>query len=86
LLVDKATMSKMWVLRRVLLPMGVTDAMEFLLDKMKYAKTNAEFFDSMSNQGGGNNENGESSPSSRPKTTVVTRRASSSGSTNSNND
>ena len=85
LLVDKATMSKMWVLRRVLLPMGVTDAMEFLLDKMKYAKTNSDFFDSMSNQGGGNNENGESSPSSRPKTTVVTRRASS-GSTNSNNE
>ncbi len=85
LLVDKATMSKMWVLRRVLLPMGVTDAMEFLLDKMKYAKTNADFFDSMSQGGGGNNENGESSPSSRPKTTVVTRRASS-GSTNSKDD
>ena len=85
LLVDKGTMSKMWVLRRVLLPMGVTDAMEFLLDKMKYAKTNAEFFDSMSQGGGGNNENGESSPSSRPKTTVVTRRASS-GSTNSKDD
>ena len=85
LLVDKGTMSKMWVLRRVLLPMGVTDAMEFLIDKMKYAKTNAEFFDSMSQGGGGNNENGESSPSSRPKTTVVTRRASS-GSTNSKDD
>jgi len=84
LLVDKGTMAKMWVLRRVLLPMGVTDAMEFLLDKMKYAKTNNDFFDSMSNQGGGNNENGESS--GRPKTTVVTRRAASSGSTNSNND
>lgn len=48
LLVDKGTMSKMWVLRRVLLPMGVTDAMEFLLDKLKYSKTNADFFDSMS--------------------------------------
>lgn len=83
LLVDKATMSKMWVLRRVLLPMGVTDAMEFLLDKMKYAKTNAEFFDSMSQGGGGSNENGESS--GRPKTTVVTRRASS-GSTNTKSD
>jgi transcription termination factor Rho len=73
LLVDKATMSKMWVLRRVLLPMGVTDAMEFLLDKLKYAKTNTDFFDSMS-QGGGNE--GGSKP-------AVTRRASSSGSTNS---
>ncbi len=48
LLVDKGTMSKMWVLRRVLLPMGVTDAMEFLLDKLKYSKTNSDFFDSMS--------------------------------------
>jgi len=48
LLVDKGTMSKMWVLRRVLLPMGVTDAMEFLLDKLKYSKTNGDFFESMS--------------------------------------
>src|SRR5579862_1598843 len=66
LLVDKGTMSKMWVLRRVLLPMGVTDAMEFLLDKLKYAKTNADFFDSMSSQGG--NEGG-----GEKKHTVVTR-------------
>jgi len=48
LLVDKGTMSKMWVLRRVLMPMGTTDAMEFLLDKLKYSKTNADFFESMS--------------------------------------
>jgi transcription termination factor Rho len=48
LLVDKGTMSKMWVLRRVLMPMGVTDAMEFLIDKLKYSKTNANFFESMS--------------------------------------
>jgi transcription termination factor Rho len=48
LLVDKGTMSKMWVLRRVLMPMGVTDAMEFLLDKLKYSKTNNDFFESMS--------------------------------------
>ncbi len=48
LLVDKGTMSKMWVLRRILMPMGVTDAMEFLLDKLKYTKTNNDFFDSMS--------------------------------------
>ncbi|HAX90968.1 MAG TPA: hypothetical protein DCY07_02005, partial [Rhodospirillaceae bacterium] len=47
LLVDKATMSKMWVLRRVLMPMGTTDAMEFLLDKLKYSKTNVDFFESM---------------------------------------
>ncbi len=48
LLVDKATMSKMWVLRRVLMPMGTVDAMEFLIDKLRYSKTNAEFFESMS--------------------------------------
>jgi len=48
LLVDKGTMSKMWVLRRVLLPMGTTDAMEFLVDKLKYSKTNGDFFESMS--------------------------------------
>jgi transcription termination factor Rho len=47
LLVDKATMTKMWVLRRILLPMGVTDAVEFLLDKLKHSKTNGDFFDSM---------------------------------------
>ena len=47
LLVDKATLSKMWVLRRILMPMGVTDAMEFLLDKIKHSKNNDDFFDSM---------------------------------------
>ena len=47
LLVDKGTLSKMWVLRRILMPMGVTDSMEFLLSKLKGTKTNAEFFDSM---------------------------------------
>ncbi|HJP20256.1 MAG TPA: transcription termination factor Rho, partial [Alphaproteobacteria bacterium] len=47
LLVDKGTLSKMWVLRRILMPMGVTDAMEFLLDKLKTTKNNTEFFDSM---------------------------------------
>ncbi|WP_119460750.1 transcription termination factor Rho [Rhodospirillaceae bacterium SYSU D60014] len=47
LLVDKATLSKMWVLRRVLMPMGVVDAMEFLLDKLKQSKTNSDFFSAM---------------------------------------
>ena len=47
LLVDKGTLSKMWVLRRILMPMGVVDAMEFLLDKLKQSKTNSDFFDSM---------------------------------------
>ncbi|HIN22465.1 MAG TPA: transcription termination factor Rho [Rhodospirillales bacterium] len=47
LLVDKGTLSKMWVLRRILMPMGVTDAIDFLVDKLKISKTNKEFFDSM---------------------------------------
>jgi transcription termination factor Rho len=47
LLVDKSTLSKMWVLRRILNPMGTTDAMEFLLDKLKYSKTNNDFFEAM---------------------------------------
>jgi transcription termination factor Rho len=47
LLVDKGTLTKMWVLRRILNPMGTTDAMEFLLDKLKYSKTNNDFFEAM---------------------------------------
>jgi transcription termination factor Rho len=47
LIVDKATLAKMWVLRRILSPMGTTDAMEFLLDKLKPTKSNQEFFESM---------------------------------------
>ena len=47
LLVSKGELSKMFVLRRILTPMGVSDAMEFLLDKLKSAKTNDDFFESM---------------------------------------
>ncbi|MBL8670611.1 MAG: transcription termination factor Rho [Alphaproteobacteria bacterium] len=47
LLVDKGTLSKMWVLRRILTPMGPMDAMEFLLDKLKHTKSNADFFEAM---------------------------------------
>ncbi len=47
LLVDKGTLAKMWVLRRILAPMGTVDAMDFLLDKLKHTKVNAEFFESM---------------------------------------
>ena len=47
LLVEKDTLSKMWVLRRILMQMGTVDAMEFLLDKMKDSKTNEDFFDTM---------------------------------------
>ena len=47
LLVDKNTLSKMWVLRRILNPMGIVDSMEFLLDKLKESKSNDDFFESM---------------------------------------
>ena len=47
LLVDQGTLSKMWVLRRILMPMGVVDSMEFLLDKLRSSKNNSEFFESM---------------------------------------
>jgi len=49
LLVDRASLSKMWVLRRILAPMGTMDAMDFLLDKLKYSKSNQDFFDAMNN-------------------------------------
>lgn len=47
LLVDKDVLTKMWVLRRVLMQMGMTDGMEFLLDKLKYSKDNDDFFTTM---------------------------------------
>ncbi len=47
LLVEKDQLSKMWVLRRILMQMGTVDAMEFLLDKMKDSKTNEDFFATM---------------------------------------
>lgn len=47
LLVDKDLLTKMWVLRRVLIPMGTMDGMEFLLEKLRNTKNNAEFFESM---------------------------------------
>lgn len=47
LLVDKATLNKMWILRKVLAPMNTLEAIDFLLSKLRNTKTNAEFFDSM---------------------------------------
>ena len=47
LLVGKDTLQKMWVLRRILNPMGTVDAMEFLLGKLKETKNNDEFFNGM---------------------------------------
>ena len=47
LLVDKNKLPKMWMLRRILIPMGVTESMEFLMDKLKLTKNNDDFFNSM---------------------------------------
>jgi transcription termination factor Rho len=47
LLVANDILKKMYVLRRILNPMGTVDAMEFLMDKLRQTKTNSDFFDSM---------------------------------------
>ncbi|WP_047551347.1 transcription termination factor Rho [Methylotenera sp. G11] len=47
LLIEKDVLQKIWVLRKLLYPMDDLDAMEFLLDKIKSTKNNADFFDSM---------------------------------------
>jgi transcription termination factor Rho len=47
LLVEPDILKKMYVLRRILNPMGTIDAMEFLMDKVRQTKTNSDFFDSM---------------------------------------
>lgn len=47
LLVEKDTLKKMYVLRRILNPMGTVDSIEFLLDKLRQTKSNSDFFDSM---------------------------------------
>ncbi|MDX2205463.1 MAG: transcription termination factor Rho [Hyphomicrobiaceae bacterium] len=47
LLVSKEQLKKMYVLRRILNPMGTIDAVEFMVDKLRATKTNGEFFQSM---------------------------------------
>ena len=51
LLTDAAELQKMWILRKLLHPMDELAAMEFLLDKLKATKNNAQFFESMKRQG-----------------------------------
>jgi transcription termination factor Rho len=51
LLLDKGELGKIFILRKILAPMGVTEAMEFLLDKMQNTKTNNDFFQSMGTKG-----------------------------------
>src|SRR5512147_115956 len=47
LLLDRNDLNRIWLLRKVLMQMGTVDAMQFLLDKMKDAKSNEDFFASM---------------------------------------
>ncbi len=47
LITPKSDMQKIFVLRRILAPMGTSDAIEFLIDKLKQVKSNRDFFDSM---------------------------------------
>ncbi len=47
LLVDKDTLRKMWILRKVLSPLGPVESMEFLLDKLRGTKSNKEFLERM---------------------------------------
>ena len=47
LLLDKVSLQRMWLLRKVLSSMNVVDTMEFLLEKLAATKSNQEFFDSM---------------------------------------
>jgi transcription termination factor Rho len=47
LLVEKGTLAKTYVLRRILAPMGTVDAIEFMLDKLRSSKNNSDFFESM---------------------------------------
>jgi transcription termination factor Rho len=48
LLIEKSSLNRIWILRKILHPMNVVDSMEFLLDKLSEAKTNQAFLDSMS--------------------------------------
>jgi transcription termination factor Rho len=50
LLTKPDELQKMWILRKIVHPMGETDAMEFLIDKLSMTKTNNEFFDAMRRQ------------------------------------
>ncbi len=47
LLIDKADLNRLWIIRKVLAPMNVVDAMEFLMDKIERSKTNGDFLKSM---------------------------------------
>ena len=48
LLLDRKSLGRMWILRKLLNDMKVLEAMEFMRDRMKRTKSNAEFLDTMS--------------------------------------
>jgi transcription termination factor Rho len=48
LLIEKVSLNRIWILRKVIHPMNVVDSMEFLLEKLSESKSNQEFLDSMS--------------------------------------
>jgi transcription termination factor Rho len=48
LLIEKVSLNRIWILRKVIHPMNVVDSMEFLLEKLAETKTNQDFLDSMS--------------------------------------
>ena len=47
LLTDEQELQKMWILRKILHPMDTVEAAEFLIERLRFSKTNDEFFDSM---------------------------------------
>ncbi|WP_242507890.1 transcription termination factor Rho [Rickettsiales endosymbiont of Peranema trichophorum] len=57
LLVEKSVLAKTWVLRRILSPMSTIDGIEFLIDKLRMSKYNAEFFDQMNTFNGSTTKN-----------------------------
>ncbi len=50
LLTSQDELQKMWILRKIMNPMGEVEAMEFLIDRLQMTKTNDEFFESMKRQ------------------------------------
>lgn len=64
LLLPEAELNKAWVLRKLLATMNTAEGMEFLIDKMKKHKTNAEFFESIQKKNGTGNPGGSTPASS----------------------
>jgi len=48
LLIEKAELNRIWILRKVLTPLSTVEAMELLLERLEKSKTNLEFLSSMS--------------------------------------